>query len=317
MYASIQANRGRRTPEAWRDAAFLLAVLALGILCVCAGSGCAEIAALRYDAVAREVIDGDIAARAKRARAAISAAPQEIDAVAMDADLCAIEELATTGVHRAQSAQLFWGVDKDEIKCAIATSGNPSPEDDRQVVTMAGIALEKHRRRWWPRTGKEVRESVAAFAGQLARAVIVEVPRAIIPWWLWPIIIVLVLCSGGAYAWSRYQKWVVLPRIKRETEEARKQLMHKEKALDQYDEGIEALPSILRQYVGKGVELQVEHARRNAARKAERQRAMDAMLPIRKKTDAVMAAVHQTCEERERESSELAAPAPDDPTPEG
>lgn len=306
LYAAIQANRARRNPEAWRDAAFLLAVLALGILCILGGSGCAEIAALRYDSVAREVIDGDIAARAKRARAAISAAPMEIDAVAMEVDLQAIEKLATTGVHRAQTAQLFWGARKDEISCAISTEANPNPEDDRQVVTMAGLALEKDRRRWFPRTGEDLRKSVSAVAGAVARAVIVEVPRAIIPWWLWPIIVCLVLAAVAAYAWSRYQRWIVIPRIKRETEEAQRELTLKEQALDEYDQSVERLldgrSHEEKAKLAAGEHLEREHRIRNDRRKRERKEMLDSVLPIKDESDPVLHAVEEKCQKRERDT---------------
>jgi len=279
------------------DLALFWGCVLVGILLVTAG--CLPVDLLRYDSLARERIDADIGARATCAAGELSGiADADPDrALELAAPLCAlrqIEDLARSGVHRAQTAQLLWSADH-ETQVVIG-----SPADDRQVVTLAGRSLEANRKRWWNRAAAATAAAVQSFAGALARAIVIEVPRAIIPWWMWPGIVAAALVALAGFGWAGYQRWVVLPRLR--TRQACAEAEHaeaiaaKDRAIDQFDEAIERLPPEDRHAIGKGPDLQAEHIRRNERRKER----LDSILPVQERdNDSVLRAIGEEARTRE------------------
>jgi hypothetical protein len=204
---------------------------------------------LGYDAKAREVLYADIAANVACVRAELSGLVEELPVLEdlvrpMQGRLETAYELAGQGVQRARIAQLYYGTPQD----LVIEIGKG--KDQLEVIAFAGLASQRATRRgWWRGLPKRLMEGVATFAVEFARVIAVEIPKAIVPWYVWWILGAAGLIALAIALYALYQYLVV---------------RRKDRALDEFWAGVEQLPKEYREIVGKGRPyLQYEHIPRN------------------------------------------------------
>jgi hypothetical protein len=229
----------------WIAGAIIVLML---LLCLGCTWGAGE--RLAYDSVAREQIDKEIAAKSRLIVCELADMKGQVPrpgASVIDSRAREIGELAAQGIQRARIAQLYYGAQSKDI---ILGNG----KDQAEVMGLAGIAAQKNARRlWWSRLPQSIVDQVTAFAISFAKAIVVEVPKALVPAWVWwALSIAFVIALGiGLFALYRY--------------------LIDQRTIKDFWQGVESMPSYIRKLIGQGRPyLEIAHKKLNEEQKRQR-----------------------------------------------